>query len=288
MFPLLPSNAVRLHRSCLFVPATRPDRFAKAVGSNAGIVIVDLEDAVAPPDKIAARRALVAAAEDMRLACDAAACDFFVRVNAPQTQWHEDDVVACSALPIHGVLVPKPESASQVTALGRAMGNKRIHLLMETLRAFHNIEELANTPQVERLMLGCVDLMLELCVDDDGEPLHYFRTLLAMHSRLAGLQPPMDGVCLSLDDKDQLRREIERAKRFGFAAKACIHPSQVATVNSCFLPNEEEVAYARRLLQFCADGRATAFEGQLVDAPLVNRAKRVLGLFEGRRRREAT
>lgn len=265
-----------MQRSSLFVPGNRPDRFLKAVHSGAGIVIVDLEDAVAMADKARARTALAESAAAVADACRQAGSAFFVRVNAVDSAWHADDVRAVAALPVDGILLPKPASGDAVAQVWRAVGGKPLHLLMETAHAFARIAELAGAPGVTRLMLGCADLMSELDLEDDGEPLHYFRTQLLLHSTLAGLPPPVDGVCLALYDQVQMRREIARARQFGFTAKACIHPAQVALAQEGFLPSAQKLDWARRVLEGSADGRAASLDGRLIDGPIVTQARRLL------------
>lgn len=266
-------------RSFLFVPATRPDRFAKAVASGAHAVIVDLEDAVAPSDKDSARAALAAEAGALRALCDAAGCQLLVRPNARGTAWHEEDVRACAVLPLHGLVVPKPDDAIALAAIGRLVGAERLlYLLVESLAGFHHIADISRAPGVRQMMLGAADLMLDIGISDDGDPLHYFRSLLVMHSKLAGLPPPVDGVCLALEDPARLEFEVDRAKRFGFGAKLCVHPSQIAPVHRSFLPPAAEYDWARRIVEAAsaAGGAAVKVDGRLVDAPILEQARRVL------------
>jgi len=266
-------------RSFLYVPATRPDRFAKAVDSGAHAVIVDLEDAVAPADKDRARDALQAGAATLRARCDAAGCRLLVRPNAAATHWHAADIAACIALPLHGIVVPKPDDAAMLGALHAAAGGERdLYLLVESLAGFRNIEAISRAPGVRQMMFGAADLMLDIGTDVDAEPLHHFRSLIAMHSRLAGLPAPVDGVCLALDDAAQMQREIARARAFGFGAKLCVHPRQVLPIHRGFQPSPDELAWARRVCEAAggADGAAVRVDGRLVDAPLLAWARRVL------------
>jgi citrate lyase subunit beta/citryl-CoA lyase len=272
-----------LLRSFLYVPATRPERFAKAVATGAHAVIVDLEDAVAPADKDRARETLRAEAEALRARCDEAGCQLLVRPNARATQWHEADVEACAALPLHGVVVPKPDDAAALAALGQAIGKtvgkaRDLYLLVESLAGFRNIEAISRAPGVRQMMLGAADLMLDIGITHDDEPLHYFRSLIVMHSRLAGLPAPVDGVCLALEDDEQMQREIARAKRFGFGAKLCVHPRQVQPIHQGFSPSAADIAWARRVVEAAgaAEGAAVKVDGQLVDAPILEHARRLL------------
>jgi citrate lyase subunit beta/citryl-CoA lyase len=266
-------------RSFLYVPATRPDRFAKAVDAGADAVIVDLEDAVAPQDKGRARDNLQAQAHALRALCDAEGCRFLVRPNAKSTSWHEADVELCAALPVHGIVVPKPDDGAALAALAQAMGAHRdLYLLVETAAGFQNIDTISKAPGVRQMMLGAADLMLDLGISDDGEPLNYFRSLIVMHSKLAGLPPPADGVCLNLEDDVLLAQEIARCKSFGFGAKLCVHPRQVQPIHEGFRPNAADIEWARRVCDAAGagDGAAIKVDGRLVDAPVLEQARRVL------------
>lgn len=271
-------STLRLPRTTLFVPGNRPDRFIKAARAGAGAVIIDLEDAVAPADKPAAREAVEAAAMQMRKACDDNGCDLMVRINSGGTPWHEGDAQACGQLPIDAVLLPKPQSAAQVAQVWEWTQHKPLHLLMETLHSFSMIAELSRAPGVQRLVLGCADLMSEMSIHDDDAPLHYFRSQIVMHSLLAGLPAPIDGVCLELRNADALRDEIDRALRFGFGAKACIHPAQVPIADEGFRPSAAQVDWAREVLEISSDGRAATLNGKLIDGPICVQAQRILAM----------
>lgn len=266
-------------RSFLYVPATRPERFAKAVDAGAHAVIVDLEDAVAPADKAPARARLHAELAALRAHCDAAGCELLVRPNARHTPWHEEDIEALAAWPVHGVVVPKPDDAQALAALHARLGAQRaLYLLVESLRGFRHVEAIAGAPGVRQLMLGAADLMLDIGTTQDDAPLHHYRALLVMHSRLAGLPPPVDGVCLGLEDAALLAREIARAKDFGFGAKLCVHPHQVVPVHEGFGPTALERVWAERVVSAAgsAQGAAVRVDGRLVDAPLLEQARRLL------------
>ena len=265
-----------LLRSTLFVPGNRPERFIKAVQAHAGAVIIDLEDAVAPGDKLTARSTVAKQIDALHMAAQAAKCGLFVRINAYGSPWYEDDARLCAQLPLQGVLVPKPQSAEQIAQVWKWTGHKPLHLLMETLQSFASIAELSRADGVARLMLGCADLMSELNIRDDDQPLNYFRTQLVMHSVLAGLPAPIDGPCLDLYNQELLAQEIDRAMRFGFGAKACIHPQQVSSVDSGFKPTPAQIAWAQKVLSTSTDGRAVSMDGKLIDGPICTQAARIL------------
>ncbi len=252
-------------RSLLFVPATRPERIGKALGSGADITIIDLEDAVAPEDKSAARGALAGVAH--RTA---------VRINAAGTPWFDADLEACRAARVSLVLLPKAEQPAQVQRVRDVLGDCAVIAIVETAAGFEAIGAVARAPGVVRLAFGSLDLQAELGIDDAGEPLHYFRSKLVLASRLGGLGAPIDGVCTALDDAAALDAELARARCFGFGAKLCIHPKQVAAVNAGFGPTDEQIAWARRVVAAAGSGGAARVDGRMVDAPVVARAREIL------------
>jgi citrate lyase subunit beta/citryl-CoA lyase len=256
-------------RSWLYVPGNRPDRFDKACASGADAVIVDLEDAVPPADKPAARDALAAWLSPDK--------PVLVRVNAPDSEWFGADLTACDALGVAGIVLPKAEGIGEaVVSLCRRRGTVLLPLI-ETAVGMERAAEVAATPMVQRLLFGTIDFQFELGIDGDGDELLAFRSRLVLVSRLAGIASPVDGPCTSWEDLDLLRADCQRARRLGFAGKLCIHPRQIATVNLAFAPSEGEVAWARRVLEAAqrSGGAAVAVDGRMVDRPVVLKAQRI-------------
>jgi citrate lyase subunit beta/citryl-CoA lyase len=256
-------------RSYLFVPGNRPERFGKACAAGADAVIIDLEDAVAPQDKAAARAAVAAWLSARQ--------PVLIRVNAVDTPWFDDDIALCAHPGVAGVVLPKAECAEQLAVL-RAAGAAALYPLVETARGIAQANALAAAPAVQRLLFGAIDFQLDMGIEDDGEALLPFRSQLVLASRLAGVAPPVDGVTVALDDAGQLRRETLRARRLGFGGKLCIHPRQVVPVNACFAPTAEEIAWAQRILDAAAGahGAAVAVDGKMVDRPVLLRAQRII------------
>ena len=133
-------------------------------------------------------------------------------------------------------------------------------------------------PQVKRLVFGSIDLQADLGIAGDGDELLLFRSQLVLQSRLAGLAPPVDGVCTAIDDAAALDAETQRARRLGFGAKLCIHPRQVDAVNRGFTPSADELAWARHVLDAAAasGGAAVAVDDKMVDKPVLLRAQALL------------
>lgn len=256
-------------RSYLFVPGDRPERFAKALASGADAVIVDLEDAVAPAAKDTAREALAAWLPQ----ADSKQPGVIVRVNAVDTLWFAADLMLCQSPAVAAVMVPKAERAGDLDC-----GGKPVLPLIETAHGVAAMRELARAPKVERLVFGSIDLQLDLGISGEGEELLLFRSQMVLASRLADLAPPVDGVSTAIDDADQLQTDTQRARRLGFGAKLCIHPRQVDAVNIGFSPCDEEVAWARRVLDAAekAGGAAVAVDGKMIDRPVVLRAEAIV------------
>lgn len=261
------------HRSFLFVPGSKPDRFAKALASGADAVIVDLEDAVAPDAKAQARRALAEWVSPER--------SVLVRVNAGNTPWFAEDAQLLKLRGIAGVILPKAESASDVVALISATRTRTpVFPLIETAQGMWNAMEIAKAPFVHQLMFGTLDFIADMGMASDGPELDTFRAQLVMISRITGILPPVDGVTSSIDDNDRLTAETTKGKRWGFGGKLCIHPGQVPAVNACYTPSGPEIAWAQRVLDESAkaDGAAVSVDGKMVDRPVVLQAQRVMDL----------
>lgn len=257
-------------RSYLFVPGNRPERFARACSSGAHAVIVDLEDAVQPAEKDAARAALAAWVSP--------ANPVIVRVNAADTPWHAADLELCKAPGVAGIVLPKAEFISNHLIDICESGDRHILPLIETAAGFDAVRQIAASPRVQRLLFGSIDFQVDLGIDGEGDELLYFRSQLVLVSRLAGIRAPVDGVSTAIDDAAALRADAERARRLGFGAKLCIHPKQVDVVNRAFLPGDAERDWARRVLDAAAraGGAAVAVDGKMVDKPVMLRAQAIL------------
>jgi len=257
-------------RSYLFVPGDRPDRFDKAMAAGADAVIVDLEDAVAPAKKNEARAAI-----GKWLSADN---QVVLRINADTTEWYRDDLRLARASGVAGILLPKAQIID--TALQAICAETKKCLLpqIETAQGFENAYALASMPGVQRLLFGTLDFQMDLGIDGEGDGLAYFRSEMVLVSRLAGIQPPVDGPSTALDDAAQVIADTHRARRMGFGGKLCIHPRQVAHVNAAFAPSLQDLGWARRVLAAAAasDGAAVALDGRMVDRPVIRNAEQIV------------
>jgi citrate lyase subunit beta/citryl-CoA lyase len=260
-------------RSWLFVPATRPDRFAKGAASGADRVILDLEDAVSPSEKVEARRNLARAVIPRDV-------PVYVRVNSALTPWFEDDLAVAATLAIRGILLPKADSAAHVERAAQAIPNEfAIVPIIETAIGFWNVLDVARAPRVERLVFGGLDFSLDTGMQDGDGAFDYVRSRIVIASRVAGIAPPIDYVTLAIDDQELLERHTARSRHFGFGGKLCIHPKQIPMTNDAFRPSDDEVAWARSVLREQAarpDDAVFAYRGELVDRPVLERARQIV------------
>ena len=208
-------------RSFLFVPADRPERYAKALASGADAVIIDLEDAIAPADKLAARQALVQALPSLSAAERAR---LLVRINAVGSVWHGDDLAALRNLGPLAIMVPKAESDATLAQIAALMGPACPLLpLIESVAGLDAIDALAACPQVLRLVFGHLDFQADAglaCGVDESE-LVPVRLAIVLASRRAGLVAPVDGISPGTRDTAQLGLDAARSRRGGFGGCPC-------------------------------------------------------------------
>lgn len=260
-------------RTMLFVPGDKPALFAKAAASGADAYIADLEDAVAPAGKEQARAATVEGV---------ASAPGVVRINAAGTPWHDDDLAAVRrADGVTGVLLPKAERADVVAAVAGALDGLPLILLVESALGVRDAAALAQVPGVSRLCFGNLDFALDAGIEprsDDEDELLYARSAIVTASRAAGLPGPLDGIVGDFKNAELLTRRTRRAFDLGFRGKLCIHPSQVAVVHDAILPADEEIAWARRIVDGAGDlqGAAVQVDGEMVDRPVLLKARDIL------------
>ena len=267
--------------SFLFVPATRPDRIAKALASGADAVIVDLEDAVAPQDKPAARDALAQALGALPAAERAR---ILVRINSGGTEWFAQDLQAVSALVAQGcagAMLPKAEDAHTLAQVHATLGSAgAIVPIIESVVGLDAIDAIAHAPGVLRLAFGHLDFQVDAgmaCASDETE-LMPVRLAVVLASRRAALPAPIDGVTVNTQDATVVRADADRSLRGGFGGKLCIHPMQPAQVNAAFAPTEAQAQSAQQVLDAfeAAHGGVCVVNGRMVDAPVIHLARKTL------------
>jgi citrate lyase subunit beta/citryl-CoA lyase len=266
----VPQNAdAREARSYLFVPGNRPDRFQKAAASGADRTILDLEDAVAPGEKDAARSAAERWFRDGNSAV--------LRINGIDSDWFEADLAMAAPFPEAEVMLPKADQESAKRVLTYLV-DRPVIALIETVSGLMQASELASTRGVSRIAFGNIDFSTDARLSATSPALDHARFQIAMVSRTVGLPSPIDGVTVALDDEDQLVSDIRNARAYGFGGKLCVHPKQVALVNHLFGPDEKEITWAKAILAAveAAGDNVIQFEGKMVDRPVVERATQIL------------
>ncbi|MDX3387986.1 CoA ester lyase [Streptomyces niveiscabiei] len=268
MTPSHPDTArIAAARTLLFVPGHRPDRFDKAAASGTDLVVIDLEDAVAADDKDRARDNA-----DTWLGLGNTAV---VRVNPPGTPWFEADLARAAD---HGcpILIPKAEDPYVLAEIvARTAGRCPMIPLAETALGIERAHSVCAVPGVVRAAFGNVDLATQLGVaHDDHVALTHARSRLVLASAATGVHAPLDGVTTAVRDPAALGADVAHARRLGFTGKLCIHPAQVGPVADGFAPTAGELRWARSVLD--AGDSVTTVDGQMVDRPVLERARGVL------------
>jgi citrate lyase subunit beta / citryl-CoA lyase len=276
-------------RSLLFVPGVRNDRFAKAMSAGADAVAFDLEDSVEATQKEKARTLIAellaqpASSEALRL----------VRFNAVETDAGQADLEFFRDVTgFDGILLPKVETPGMLEAVARIFGPRALTggvppllPLLESPKAILRASEIAAADAfVAALLFGAEDLTAQLGVPRtvDGDELVVPRAQIALAAAAVGAEA-IDAVFVNLEDLTTLRRDCERARAVGFRGKMAIHPKQVPVINEVFTPSPDDVDRARRVVDAYEAARAagvgvTRMDNQMVELPVVERARRTLAL----------
>lgn len=281
-------------RSLLFVPGDSEKKFAKASGIGADVLILDLEDSVAPSMKEAAR-AQVAALLDDRSQRD---WSFFVRVNPFDTGMTFDDLAAVVKPGLDGLLIPKANGAAAIARIGEELdrleakagmtqGSVKIAVVAtETPLAMFNLGSYTPPhPRLVALTWGAEDLAAAIGAtgnkEEDGhwtDPYRLARSLCLYASASAGVAP-VDTLYADFRNPEGLEADCRRARRDGFTGRIAIHPDQVAIINRCFSPSDEEIAEAQKIVDAFAanpDAGTLGIDGKMVDIPHLKAARRTL------------
>lgn len=236
------SKAFKARRSALFVPAANARALEKARGLAADVIILDLEDSVAPEEKEAARDRAIKAVAGF------APRETVIRINAAGTPWHLADMAAAARSGADAILLPKLRDAGEIAAAQASTNGTPLWTMIETPRALFQAETIANAG-VECLLLGSNDMLhaMEGRHRGDRANLHTAMSLCVLAARAAGIAV-LDGVHNDLDAAEEFARACTLARDFGFDGKSVIHPLQLATANKVFSPSPQEIGYARRVL----------------------------------------
>ncbi|OGA68767.1 MAG: hypothetical protein A3G81_00910 [Betaproteobacteria bacterium RIFCSPLOWO2_12_FULL_65_14] len=286
-----------LNRSYLFTPGNVPRRVEKAFTLEADVVIVDLEDSVAVSDKEATREPVAEALARPRRGRG------YVRVNAPSTPFCYGDLVATIQKGVDGVVLPKVESAADLHAIdwliaalererGIAEGTIDLVPQIETAAGVQRVDRVLQARslrpypgpwRVRRVAFGAADYAYQLGLAPtlDEPELAEARSRIVLASRAAGLENPIDSPWFHFKEAAAFTRALERSRRGGFQGRLCVHPDQIGPVNAAYLPGDEEVARAERIVAAFreAEARGAAaiqVDGQMIDYPVAHRARAVI------------
>ena len=276
-------------RTILFAPGNHPRKVEKVFAAGADGAILDLEDAVAIAEKPATRPAVAAALRRGRR------CLGYVRVNAMTTQYCYGDLAAVVGPGLDGIVLPKVEAPWQLKAAdwligelerasGLVAGGVDLLPIIETGAGVAAVREIAASgTRVKRLAFGAGDYALDMNLTwtRDEEAMAHARATIAVASRAGGLEPPIDTVFTDLRDRDGFAASARRALAMGYQGKMCIHPEQVPIANEIFTPSAAEVARAQAIVAAFreaeqAGSASIQLDGQFIDYPIVERARRVL------------
>jgi citrate lyase beta subunit len=268
-------------RSLLFVPGNDERKLKKALATDADAVVVDLEDAVPASEKRAARSLVSDVLSETTTSSLVA-----VRLNGVGTPFWEDDIRAVAALEIGALMLPKalPQGVAELGVHGPP-----VLAIIETAWGLKRAFETASNPRVAALVLGAVDLGLELGFErrPDGQEVLLARSQLVLDSAAARIRAPFDQVFVHMGKDKAFEAECQLGRSLGFRGKGCIHPTQVEIVNRVFSPSVSEVAHAQRVVnayeQAVQKGQgALSLDGEMIDLPVFERARRVLADAQAR------
>lgn len=243
----------RPRRSVLYMPANNVRALEKARTLDADALVFDLEDAVAPDEKQAARHALRAAFDKGSYSEH----ETILRINGRDSAWFSDDMDLAALLPVDAVLVPKIDTAADIAALAKpiALMNKQLWVMVETPMSVLNLAAIAacaaahSPAPLSALVLGSNDLAKDMRLEPDAarSPLQPIMTQMVAAARSYGLAA-LDGVCNAIGDAKRLAAECAQGRSFGFDGKTLIHPSQIAAANAAFTPSAEELEKAQAII----------------------------------------
>ena len=280
-------------RTLLFAPGNHPRRVEKALCLKADAVILDLEDAVAIAEKVATRAVVVDALQSERSGLG------YVRVNAYDTDFCFGDLLVVVAKGVDGIVLPKVETSAQLRSVDWVVsqlerekrlpaGGIDIIPIIETGKGVANVHDIASAgTRVKRLSFGAGDYTKDMAMRwtrHEGELAHA-RAEIAVASRAAGLEAPLDTVWIHIKETDGCIKSAELVCDMGYQGKLCIHPDQVDPVNAVFTPSDDDVDFAEKVVKAFEEAEAQGLasiqvDGYFVDYPIVDQAQRTLDLIE--------
>jgi citrate lyase subunit beta/citryl-CoA lyase len=293
-----------LLRSWMFVPGNRQRMLEKSLGVAVDAIMMDIEDGVAAAEKDTARKQIAACLDQVaaRIKADRnlRTPARFVRINAVGHERMRDDLASVLRPGLEGLVLPKVETPEQVNTVAQILdrrepeigldrGSVRLLVAIESPKGLFNAYAIASSsPRVIGLIFGAEDFSREISLplrrEGEARDLIYARSAIVTAAACAHVQS-VDGVWPDLQDTEGLKKFAVQSRRLGFSGMSLIHPAQVDVVNGAFTPAPDEIEYAQRVLKAFDEARergdgAVAFGGQLLDLPIVDRARQTLALAE--------
>lgn len=267
-----------VRRSVLFAPGNEPDIMRKAAASEADVVVFDLEDAVAPADKDNAREAVRGVLDDVE-----SECELCVRVNPIGTSTAPDIAAVLKGPRPDSVMLPKTEEAGDIRTIERLLTEHGVDLpvlsLIESASGVLRADAIATAAATDALLFGAEDLAADIGATrtSEGTEVLYARERTVLAASAAGVDA-IDIIYTDYTDTDGLREETTFAAQLGYDGKMAIHPDQVPVINDAFTPGDDDVEWAKRVLDARDRTDAGVFEvdGEMIDAPLIAQAERIL------------
>ena len=279
------SANIRPRRSFIFTPGLRPDMYPKALASGADIVCVELEDGIAPKDKVQARAHALKLFE-VPQADDGV--ERIVRINSMRERFGIEDVNAILATdtPPPALMMPKIRTPDEVVMLDQLLSEAghetRLHVIIETNAGLEAAYDIAHcSDRIDAMFFGGVDMAAELRCQNAWEPLLYARSKVVHAAASAGLDV-IDVPYLDLDDPEGMRVAAEQARGLGFAGKGSVHPKQIPALNEVFTPSTDQIARARRIIaEFeAADTGLVVIDGKLIEKPVLRDMHRIVAIAD--------
>lgn len=283
---------MRLRRSRLYVPGNNPSMLVNAGVYGADVLTFDLEDSVSPGEKLAARLLVGELLKEKTV--DFGRSEVTVRINPLSTPYGKKDLLEIVCERLEGIYLPKTESEEDVIKLdelltrleeekGLEVGRIKIFAIIETARGVLNAYQIASaSKRLEAITIGGEDLTADLGGErtPDGMTLFTARQMILLAARAAGVQA-LDTVYSDIKDSDGLYQEAVTVRKMGYDGKAAIHPSQIEVIHRAFTPTEEEIEYARRVIEALETAKkegsgVAALGSKMIDRPIVKRAERIL------------
>jgi citrate lyase subunit beta / citryl-CoA lyase len=284
---------MNLIRSWMFVPGHRQRMIDKALGLTADAIMLDIEDGVAPNEKDAARKNI---AESLGREKAPGSPARYVRINAIGHARMDADLEAVVRPGLEGLVCPKVDTADEVRKVDAILndrepkakmekGDVKLLIAIESPKGLLNAPAIAAaSPRIVGIIFGAEDFGREIGLptvrEGEARDLIYARSAIVIAAAAAHVQP-VDGVWVDLNDSDGLLGFAKQSRQLGFSGMSCIHPSQVDAINTVFSPTAEEIDYCQKVLQAFEEANARgdgsiAFGGQLIDRPIIERARRAI------------